>query len=92
MHTSLLARDRLQRAFLLVLHGADNRLMTGISTWDNRWTCPHVDRVPLYYHDPEPAPSMQPGKSCEAIYFAVGHDGWITIADTVRFVGGRQGW
>ncbi|MCZ6544855.1 MAG: hypothetical protein O6913_04005 [Chloroflexi bacterium] len=72
-------------SFLMVLEGPERRLVTGIYSWDDRWTFPDIRRVPYFYHPETPRPQLSPGVDYEAVYVAVDRDRWITFLDSAKF-------
>ena len=72
-------------SFLMVVRPATMSMITGIYSWTTSWRFPFINRVPYYYHDPTPAPTLEPGETYEATYMAVDLDGWIPYIDSREF-------
>ena len=70
-------------SFLMVFSTSRMRLVTGVYSWATRWRFPFVNRVPYYYHDALPVPSLDPDDTYQAVYFAIDREGWIPYLDTV---------
>ncbi len=72
-------------SFLMVLEGAERKLITGVYSWGNEWRFPEVRRQPFFYHPLDPTPSLTPGQDYEAVYVAVDKDRWIGYLDSLKF-------
>ncbi len=68
-------------SFLMIVDPEKEKLVTGVYSWANRWAFPFVTKVPYYYHDSIPVPSLEPGRPYMATYLAVDREGWIPYLD-----------
>ncbi len=74
-------------SFLLVVRLATMCMITGVYFWATSRRSPFINRVPYYYHDLKPAPTLEPGDTYEATYMAVDREGWIPYIDSRMFEG-----
>jgi hypothetical protein len=71
-------------SFVRIVHPDTQELVTGVYSWATTWTFPFVTKVPYYYHDAIPVPSLEPGKSYITTYLAIDREGWIPYIDSVQ--------
>ena len=76
-------------SYLMVLEGAERKLITGVYSWGTAWRFPEVRHQPFFYHPLDPTPSLTPGQDYEAVYVAVDKDRWIGYLDSLKFTAGE---
>ena len=71
-------------SFVMIVDPESQQLVTGVYSWATTWTFPFVTKVPFYYHDAIPIPSLEAGKTYMATYLAIDREGWIPYIDSVE--------
>jgi hypothetical protein len=76
-------------SYLMILEGAERKLVTGVYSWGSEWRFPEVRQQPFFYHPLDPTPVLTPGTDYEAVYVAVDKDRWIGYLDSLKFTAGE---